>query len=299
MLATVPDTAFASLTGGSSRSRLAWLEDRGELMDGPGLVRRGAAAVLAAAVCGWLSTLAPPTGRAEVVAVQAVRAEPKPEPPKPPPVRKVDCARAKCVALTFDDGPVPGTAELLDVLDANGVRATFFLVGEKAAEHPDLVRREYLAGHEIANHSYTHADLGAASETRVLSELQRTQDVIRNATGFTPVLLRPPYGSMSKTLTEEARRMGLAQVLWSVDPQDWSDRDSGSVERRVVEGARPGGVVLMHDIHGSTVDAVPDIIERLREDGYVFVTVTELFGGRLTPGEEYVERNSGQPQGLP
>ncbi|WP_176611344.1 polysaccharide deacetylase family protein [Actinomadura sp. WMMB 499] len=272
-------------------------------MDGPGLVRRGAAAVLAVALCGWLSTLAPPAGRVEIVAVQAARTEPEPpkppEPsPEPPPVRKIDCARSKCVALTFDDGPVPGTAELLDVLDANGVRATFFVVGEKAAEHPELVRREYLAGHEIGNHSYTHADLGEASKERVVSELRRTQDVIRSATGLTPVLLRPPYGSMSKTLEREARRMGLAQVLWSVDPQDWSERDSGSVEKKIVEGVRPGGVVLMHDIHGSSVDAVPDIIERLRDDGYEFVTVSELFG-RLSPGEEYVERNSGQPQGLP
>ncbi|MEV5830058.1 polysaccharide deacetylase family protein [Spirillospora sp. NPDC052242] len=266
-------------------------------MDGPGLVRRGAAAVLAAALCGWLSTLAPPAGRVELVVVQAVREEP--EPPKPPPVRDVDCARAKCVALTFDDGPVPGTAELLDMLEARGVRATFFLVGEKAAEHPELVRREHLAGHELGNHSYTHADLGAASKERVLSELRRTQDVIRDATGFTPVLLRPPYGSMSKTLTREARKMGLSQVLWSVDPQDWSERDTGSVEERVVEGTRPGAVVLMHDIHGSTVDAVPEIIDRLRDDGYVFVTVSELFGGRLSPGEEFVERESGQPQGLP
>lgn len=268
-------------------------------MDGPGLVRRGAAAVLAAALCGWLSTLAPPAGPAEIVAVQAVREEPAPEPPKPPPAPDVDCARAKCAALTFDDGPVPGTAELLDVLEARGVRATFFLVGEKAAEYPELVRREHLAGHELGNHSYTHADLGAASQERVLSELRRTQDVIRGATGVTPVLLRPPYGSMSKTLTREARKLGLSQVLWSVDPQDWSERDTGSVEERVVEGTRPGAVVLMHDIHGSTVDAVPAIIDRLRDDGYVFVTVSELFDGRLTPGEEYVERESGQPQGLP
>ncbi|MBE1537979.1 polysaccharide deacetylase family protein [Actinomadura algeriensis] len=268
-------------------------------MDGPGLVRRGAAAVLAAAVCGWLSTLAPSAGRAEPVAVQVVREVPPEPEPKPPPVPEVDCARAKCVALTFDDGPVPGTAELLDVLDARGVRATFFVVGEQAAEHPELVRREHLAGHEIGNHSYTHADLGAASKRRVVEELRKTQDAVRRATGFTPVLLRPPYGSMSGTLTREARRTGLSQVLWSVDPQDWSDRDSGSVERRVVEGARPGAVVLMHDIHGSTVDAVPDIIDRLREDGYVFVTVSQLFDGRLAPGEEYVERKSGQPQGLP
>ncbi|MFA1544401.1 polysaccharide deacetylase family protein [Actinomadura monticuli] len=287
-------------------------------MDGPNLVRRGAAAVLAAAVFGGLSTWTPDPGRVELAAAPVpARERPKPKPkpesnakpkpestPKPPPP---DCSRVKCVALTFDDGPAESTGELLDVLAAKNVRATFFLVGENVVKHPELVRRELQAGHEIGDHSYTHADLGTASKTTVMSELTRTQDAIRRAAGFTPVLLRPPYGSVSKRLTKLARSMGLAQVLWTVDPLDWEHRDTGYVEKRVLKRVRPGYVVLMHDIHPTTVRAVPRIIDRLAAEGYAFVTVSELYGGRLVPGREYGRtgrtmrqgEDSGAAQGLP
>ncbi|WP_165964307.1 polysaccharide deacetylase family protein [Actinomadura sp. KC216] len=268
-------------------------------MDGPNLVRRGAAAVLAVAVCGGLSTLGPSARQVELAAAQRNGPSP-PETPAPPPAPPPpDCARAKCVALTFDDGPAASTSELLDILAARRVKATFFVIGKNVAEHPDLVRRERAAGHEIADHSYTHANLGRASKKKIRSELTRTQDAIRRASGVTPTMLRPPYGSTSKRLAEVTREMGLAQVLWTVDPQDWDSRDTQDVERRVLEAAKPGYIVLMHDIHRTTVRAVPKIIDRLAAQGYEFVTVSELFGGRLTPGKEYVQRNSGEPQGLP
>ena len=269
-------------------------------MDWPGIVRRVAAAVLGAAICGWLSTLAPTAGQADAAAARNGRdAQRPPEPtpkPKPPPP---DCTRVKCVALTFDDGPAQSTGRLLDILAARDVRATFFLIGENAAQHPDLVRRQHAAGPEIADHSYTHSDLGRASKQKILSELTRTQDAIRRASGVKPVMLRPPYGATSKRLTEITRQLGLAQVLWTVDPLDWEHRDAGSVERRVLKSVKPGHIVLLHDIHPSTVRAVPKIIDSLAAQGYVFVTVPELFGGRLTPGEEYVRLNSGDAQGLP
>lgn len=270
-------------------------------MDGLDLVRRGAAAVLAASVFGLLSTLTPGPGQVGLAASRSkaarLVAEPKPEaPPKPPPP---DCASLKCVALTFDDGPAESTGELLDILAARNVKATFFLIGENAAEHPELVRREHAAGHEIADHSYTHADLGRASRQEILSELNRTQDAIRRASGVTPVLLRPPYGSTSGRLKKITRGMGLAQVMWTVDPLDWEHRDTEYVEKRVLKAVKPGHIVLLHDIHPTTVKAVPKIVDELAERGYVFVTVSELFGGRLTPGKEYVQLNSGEPQGLP
>src|SRR4051812_40171506 len=136
------------------------------------LVRRGAAGVLAVALCGWLSTFSPTGGRIRLAAAESpvsedpaephpARATPAPTPaPKPAPVPVADCGHQKCVALTFDDGPVPGTRKLLDILARRKVRATFFLVGQNAAAYPDLVRRERDAGHEIGNHSYRHADLG-------------------------------------------------------------------------------------------------------------------------------------------
>lgn len=256
-------------------------------MGGLNAVRRGAAAVLAGAVFAGLSTLTPAAGRVELAAAarpapEPPKPKPKPEPPPPP-----DCSRVKCLALTFDDGPAESTGELLDILAAKKVKATFFLVGENVVKHPELVRREHAAGHEIGDHSYTHADLGTASKKKVLSELTRTQDAIRQAAGFTPVLLRPPYGSMSKQLTKITRKMGMAQVLWTVDPLDWEHRDSEYVEKRVLKSVKPGVVVLMHDIHPTTVRAVPKIIDRLAAEGYVFVTVSELYGGTLVPGREY------------
>jgi len=259
-------------------------------------IRRSAAAVAVLASFGWLSTLAPAgTEPSAPVAVPAPKPTPTPTPtPKPPPV---DCARAKCVALTFDDGPMPGTGELLDILARQHVKVTFFLIGRNAATYPDLVRREAAEGHELANHSWSHTDLGRASGAKVESELARTQDAIRKASGVTPLLMRPPYGSTDTTVAGVAKRLKLAQVLWAVDPLDWQVRDTGAVERRVLKGVRPGMIVLMHDIHPTTVRAVPRIIERLRAGGYTFVTVSQLFGKRMTPGKEYTELEPVTPEG--
>lgn len=268
-------------------------------MDGPTLVRRAAAAVLAFAMCGWLSTLDPAGRQVRLTAAQNQPPEPPPSPTPPPEPPPPDCTKAKCLALTFDDGPAGSTGELLDILASRNVKAAFFLVGKNAAEHPELVLREHRAGHEVADHSYTHADLGNAPKEKILSELTRTQDAIRRASGVTPTMLRPPYGSTSKLLTGITRRMGMAQVLWTVDPRDWRHRDTEDIERRVLKSVTPGDIVLLHDIHETTVRAVPKIIDRLSAQGYVFVTVSELFGGKLTPGEEYIELNSGEPQGLP
>jgi peptidoglycan/xylan/chitin deacetylase (PgdA/CDA1 family) len=276
-------------------------------MDGPIVVRRAAAAVLAATVCGALSTLGPGPRRVGLASASAPaggtghagrKSAPRgPAPPAAP--ARVDCTRAKCVALTFDDGPAESTGRLLDILAAHHVRATFFIVGEQAAKFPELVRREHEAGHQVADHSYTHADLGRAPTKKIMSELTRTQEAIRRASGVTPTMLRPPYGSLSKRLTGIATRMGMAQVLWTVDPLDWEHRDTKYVERRVLKAVKPGYIVLMHDIHPTTVAAIPAIIERLAAQGYSFVTVPDLFGGTLTPGKEYLRLDSGDRQGLP
>lgn len=204
---------------------------------------------------------------------------------------RVDCERRKCVALTFDDGPGSPTARLLDILARNHVRATFFLVGQNVASKPAMVRRELAAGHELGNHSYTHADLGRSSAAKIRSEIGRTQEAVHRAAGVRPTLLRPPYGSTDAAVAAVARHYRLPQILWAVDPNDWKDRNARIVERRVVGGARPGYIVLMHDIHRTTVDAVPAILRRLAAKGYVFVTVSELFRGKtLTPGKKYSHR---------
>ncbi|MBC6461974.1 polysaccharide deacetylase family protein [Actinomadura sp. HBU206391] len=209
----------------------------------------------------------------------------------PPPRAKVDCQVRKCVALTFDDGPVPGTARLLDILGARGVRATFFVVGLQVAAYPGLVRREFAEGHEIGNHSYTHANLDHMSGAGAGSEMGRTQQAVWRVTGKAPVLFRPPYGATDAGVAAVARRNHLAQIMWAVDPLDWHDRDAALIKRRVVQDVRRGAIILLHDIHGTTVSAVPGIIAALNRKGYVFVTVSELYRGkRLAPGRRYSQR---------
>ncbi|MBX6769043.1 MAG: polysaccharide deacetylase family protein [Actinomadura rubrobrunea] len=270
-------------------------------------IQKSAAAVAVTAFFGWLSALEPtPVHAGPSVPVAVLRggtAPPAPErvpspTPTPTPTPRVDCTRAKCVALTFDDGPAPGTGRLLNILARQNVKATFFLIGRNAATYPDLVRREVAEGHEVANHSWSHTDLGRSSRAKVESELARTQNAIRKAGGVTPVLMRPPYGSTDERVAGIARRMKLAQVLWAVDPFDWRDRNTRLVERRVLKAVRPGMIVLLHDIHGTTVEAVSPIIERLRADGYTFVTVSQLFGKQMTPGEVYVELSDEHDRGM-
>ncbi|MGI5163297.1 polysaccharide deacetylase family protein [Spirillospora sp. CA-253888] len=196
---------------------------------------------------------------------------------------QADCARAKCIALTFDDGPGPYTARLLDDLAAAKARATFFVVGDNADVHADLLRREAAEGHEIGNHTQSHRDLSRLSAVKVNSDVQRTQQVVRTTVGRAPTLLRPPYGATNATVAGVARSLGLRQIMWSVDTEDWRDRDAAVVADRAVRHARPGAVILMHDIHKTTVDAVPDVLRRLAAKGYTFVTVSELPEAKNVP----------------
>jgi peptidoglycan-N-acetylglucosamine deacetylase len=213
--------------------------------------------------------------------------------------RPVDCAVVKSIALTFDDGPGPHAERLLDELAARRARATFFDVGQNAAARPELVRRQREEGHEIGNHSWSHPDLTRLAPDEVRAELDRTGEAIRDATGAeAPTLLRPPYGTHDAAVRDVARRMGMPLILWSVDTEDWKDdRDAAHVTNAVLSGARPGAIVLMHDIHATTPDALPAILDGLAADGYTFVTVSELYAGTgagtdtgagvLQPGELY------------
>lgn len=203
---------------------------------------------------------------------------------------KVNCAKAKCIALTFDDGPAPETKALLDLLAEKQVRATFFVIGARAAEYPGTLRRMVAEGHVVGNHTYNHADLAKLSADGVRRELTRGNAAIARAIGGSPRLMRPPFGSSNATVRRVARDLGLTPVLWSVDPLDWSDRDAGVVARRVVARAAPGGIILSHDIYPSTRKAYARIIDRLRAKGFVFVTVPDLVGGRLKPGVTLSQR---------
>ncbi|CAL8973795.1 hypothetical protein PROP_01255 [Propionicimonas sp. T2.31MG-18] len=207
--------------------------------------------------------------------------------PSAPAAGRPNCARLKCVALTFDDGPVSGTAELLDILARKEVKATFFMVGSNAATKPQLVRRMAAEGHVLGNHTWDHQQLTRLSRAAIRIEIDRTNAQIRKAAGVTPTLLRPPYGATNPTVRGVAADLGMSQILWNVDPLDWKDRNSSTVASRVLAAARPGSIVLSHDIHPTTVKAYARIIDGLRAKGFTLVTVPELLGSRLTPGASF------------
>jgi peptidoglycan/xylan/chitin deacetylase (PgdA/CDA1 family) len=203
----------------------------------------------------------------------------------------VDCAVAKCVALTFDDGPNEDTARLLKMLDTYHAKATFFVVGQMVSEDPSMVRQEVAAGHEIGNHSWSHPNLAVMSDGAIRSQLSRTQEAVEKAAEVTPVLLRPPYGATNRRVASVARSFHMPQILWQVDPEDWKDRHADVVARRVLAATRRGDVVLMHDIHPTTISAVPRILAVLAGKGFRFVTVSELFADRkIRPGRLYEQR---------
>lgn len=188
----------------------------------------------------------------------------------------IDCRVDKCVALTFDDGPVADTRRLLRILERKDAPATFFMVGDNVAARPEVARAVVDGGHLVANHTWNHPQLTTLDDADVRDELRRTQDAITDATGFRPFLLRPPYGDVDGRVRSLATRTGLDVVLWSVDSLDWESRDAQEIRRRVGDQVRDGSNVLLHDIHPTTVDAVPKIIDDLRDEDYVLVTVDLL-----------------------
>lgn len=213
--------------------------------------------------------------------------EPKPE-PKPAPAVPAPAPTTgnKVIALTFDDGPGPHTAHLLDILDQYGAKATFFLIGSKVSGQASIVRSIQARGHQLGNHSWSHPELPKLPVDQIAGEVDRTNEAIRQATGVTPAILRPPYGAVNGAILEQLRLRGMSSILWSVDTRDWADRNSEIVCSRAVAGARPGAIILMHDIHQTSVGAVPCILSALKQQGYSFVTVQGLLGN-TTPGVGY------------
>lgn len=203
---------------------------------------------------------------------------------------QVDCGKRKCVALTFDDGPGPYTAELVAMLGQQRVPATFFLVGDRVRQAPDLVAVLDAAGMEIGNHSSHHDELTLLSAGEMRRDLAATSQAITSVTGHRPTLLRPPYGSRNATVDQVSKKLGLAEILWDVDTLDWRHPDPDYVRQAAVAPARRGSIILLHDIHRTTVTAVPDIVRNLHRRGYTLVTVSQLLGERLTPGQVYRRR---------
>jgi peptidoglycan/xylan/chitin deacetylase (PgdA/CDA1 family) len=186
-----------------------------------------------------------------------------------------DCRRVKCVALTFDDGPGPYTTTLLRHLAAHHARATFFVVGQSAVAYPDVLRKTAAAGHEIGNHTWSHRDMTRMSGAAIRADLARTDRAIQSVTGVAPVVMRPPYGAFNAAVRKNCKH---PVIMWSVDTEDWRYRNPGRVARVAIKHARPGGILLFHDIHPTTVRAMPRVLKALTARGYRFVTVSELLG---------------------
>ena|GEM_PF-6196619 len=208
--------------------------------------------------------------------------------PETPPTPILD-GTEKLIALTFDDGPHGIlTPRLLDHLAEANVPATFFVLGTNAAARPDIVTRAHAEGHEIGSHSFRHSQLPRLSLAALRADFAATDAAIVAATTVAPAVFRPPYGLHNATVRNNSPQ---ALILWSIDPRDWADRDAHIVYNRVVDQARDGAIILLHDIHASTVEAVPWIITSLKTRGFTFVTVSQLFelrGITLEPGRAYL-----------
>jgi len=207
----------------------------------------------------------------------------------------VDCSQAKCVALTFDDGPSPYTDRLLQILNQNDARSTFFLIGNKVAANPAGAKRIADAGMEVANHTWEHPNMTTIPPEDIGSQISRANDAIQAATGQRPKLLRTAGGLINDNVLAAAKQQGMADVNWDVIPFDWmNDSNTAATRYMLMTQIKPGSVVLFHDTYSSTVDLVYQFIPVLRANGYHLVTVSQLLGPR-EPGSSYGSRDNGPP----
>lgn len=177
------------------------------------------------------------------------------------------------IALTFDDGPSCYTEDLLDGLKERDVPASFFLVGSNIDGRDSIVARMYEEGHLIGNHTYDHVQLTALPEKVACEQVTKTQERIREITGYSTVFVRPPYGLWPKKMEY---CVTMIPVLWNIDSQDWTTSNVDGIVNKVVSSARDGGIILMHDCYDSSVQAALQIVDHLKTQGYRFVTVDEL-----------------------
>lgn len=180
----------------------------------------------------------------------------------------------KKIALTFDDGPHPYyTEQLLDGLKERGVVVSFFVTGEHAVLHPDVIKRMDEEGHLIGNHTYSHMQLNNANKEEYKEELVATSEVIEEIIGEEVIYVRPPYGTWDKSFETE---LNMIPVLWTIDPLDWCSNNASCITKRVLEKAEENDIILMHDYYDTTVTAALKIVDELQEQGYTFVTVEEI-----------------------
>lgn len=223
---------------------------------------------------------AAPNVPAVVAPAGPLRLHPRPE---------VDCDQAKCVALTFDDGPGRHTERLLDHLAAADTPATFYMLGQNAQKYPQTLRRMVVEGHQLGSHTHDHKALTSLSSSQITHEIDTAAAIIKDLSGIYPNTVRPPYGAHN---TQVDALIDAPLVLWDVDTLDWKHRDPAKVASIAMQEVRDGSIILMHDIHESTVKAVPELVKQLKRQGYTPVTVDELFDGQdFNSSTAYTSRN--------
>jgi len=193
------------------------------------------------------------------------------------------------IAMTFDDGPHPkNTPRLLDMLRERNIKATFYVIGRNVDLYPNVLRRAVSEGHEIGNHTYTHPVLSKLGDSAVREELTKCRDAVARAAGVQPRTMRPPYGALLQRQREWIHtELNYPTIMWSVDPLDWKRPGPSVVTSRILSGTTPGAIVLAHDLHSGTVDAMPATLDGLLNKGFKFVTVSQLLamGAQAAPGQ--------------
>lgn len=190
----------------------------------------------------------------------------------------------KAVAVTFDDGPSEYTAQLVAELDKRGAKATFFMVGQNVSQYPEAVNAMVNGGHQLGNHTYDHTNIAEQTSTTINDTIARTDSELLNVCGQKSTAFRPPYGSYTEA---QAKAIDKTFTLWSLDTLDWKSRNAEKVKNIIVEQARDGSIILLHDLYKTSVDGVLEAIDELKEKGFEFVTVDTLmtrYGYAVNPG---------------
>ncbi len=193
--------------------------------------------------------------------------------------------KRRAVALTFDDGPHGEyTPQILDILEEQQVSATFFLLGQNVPKHPNIVKEIQKRNHEIGSHTHIHQELTKASRKELEKDIKESDEAIEKVTGEKPKYVRPPYGAANKAVAEVVNR---PLIEWSVDTQDWVSKDKHNIIKQVKQGVYPGSIILVHDIHPATIDALPEIITFLKDQNYEIVTISDLLNSPTKPHNYY------------
>ncbi|MCL1935676.1 MAG: polysaccharide deacetylase family protein [Defluviitaleaceae bacterium] len=182
----------------------------------------------------------------------------------------------KLIAITFDDGPSRYTESILDIFYKNDSHATFFVLGNQIERNLEIFLKIYERGHEIGNHTFFHENVTRLSRSNVINTIVRTSNLIEKHTGVYPTLFRPPFGEIKNRERDILRILGYSIILWSVDPRDWNTADSNKIFEHIINNARHGSIILLHDTRKSTYEAIAKAVPYLIENGFRLVTVSEL-----------------------